>query len=284
MCRLFGFRSIFTSQVHTSLVGANNALMNQSKFNPDGWGVAYYLEDTPHIIKSAQSAINDALFEKVSGIVSSKTVLAHIRKATKGENNILNCHPFQYGKWVFAHNGNIKDFQNLRGKIISEIDSRFQRYLLGDTDSEVFFYFLLTKLEKFIDGKIQTHLLMKEIMQKAMQDLIDLIGPYSAKVGDPDKETYLTFILTNGKDFVAFNGGQPLYYTTHKTKCPESETCEHYEFSCENKVANGRVNHLIISSEPLSNENVWFQTKPGNLLFMDELMKFSLHELNLANT
>ncbi len=282
MCRLFGFRSIFTSQVHSSLVGANNALMNQSKFNPDGWGVAYYLDNTPHIIKSAQAAINDTLFERVSGIVSSKTVLAHIRKATKGENTILNCHPFQFGQWVFAHNGNIKEFAKCRDQLLAGVDRKYQRYLLGETDSELMFYFLLTKLEKFIDGKIQSHLLMREVMEKTMKELIDVVGPYSPKVGDPEKETYLTFILTNGKYFVAFNGGQPLYYTTHKAKCPESDTCEHYEYSCENQVSNGRVNHLIVSSEPLNNENIWFETKPGTLLYMDELMKFSLQDLGLS--
>ncbi len=281
MCRLFGFRSIFSSQVHSSLVGANNALMNQSKFNPDGWGVAYYLEGTPHIIKSAQAAIDDSLFERVSGIVSSQTVLAHVRKATKGLNNILNCHPFQFGQWVFAHNGNIKDFEKYRDQLIQRIDRKYQRYLLGDTDSEVIFYFLLTKLEKFIDGKIQSHLLLREVMEKTLQQLIDIVGPYSPKAGDPQKETYLTFILTNGKYFVAFNGGQPMYYTTHKNKCPESSTCEHYEYSCENKITNGRVNHLIVSSEPLNDENVWFKTKPGTMVYMDELMKFSVQELNL---
>lgn len=284
MCRLFGFRSIFSSQVHSSLIGANNALMNQSKFNPDGWGVAYYVEDTPHVIKSARSAIDDKLFEKVSGIVSSQTVLAHIRRATKGENNILNSHPFQYGKWVFAHNGNIKNFKDYKEKLIKHIDRKYQRYLLGDTDSEVFFYFLLTKLENFIDGKIQSHLLLKQVMEKSLQELIDVIGPYSPIAGDPEKETYLSFILTNGKYFLAFNGGQPLHYTTHKTKCPERQTCEYLEHSCENQVSNGRVNHLIISSEPLNNENVWYETKPGNLLYMDELMKFSLQNLSLKLT
>ena len=103
MCRLFGFRSVINSQVHSSLLHAENALHDQSQRHPDGWGIAYYLERVPHLVKSSDTALNDQLFKRVSGVVSSHTVMAHIRKATQGEHTILNSHPFQYGNWIFAH-------------------------------------------------------------------------------------------------------------------------------------------------------------------------------------
>ena len=62
MCRLFGFRSTVLSQVHRSLVRAENALELQSHEHPDGWGVAYYVHGTPHVVKSSESAVEDALF------------------------------------------------------------------------------------------------------------------------------------------------------------------------------------------------------------------------------
>ena len=68
------------SKVHQSLLKADNALGVQSNIHADGWGVAYYREEAPHIIKSDKAAINDSLFKKVSGIVSSNTVIAHLRK------------------------------------------------------------------------------------------------------------------------------------------------------------------------------------------------------------
>ena len=81
MCRLFGFRSVIPSQVHRSLLSAENALVWQSERHPDGWGVAYFVGGIPHLIKSAETAIQDSLFRRVSGIVSSHTVVAHLRKA-----------------------------------------------------------------------------------------------------------------------------------------------------------------------------------------------------------
>ena len=98
MCRIFGFRSVLLSGVHSSLLSADNALVTQSESHPDGWGVAYYIGDAPHIIRSAHTALNDKLFHKVSGIVSSQTVVAHIRKTTQGDNTVLNTHPLPVWK------------------------------------------------------------------------------------------------------------------------------------------------------------------------------------------
>src|SRR4029077_15509897 len=101
MCRLFGFRSVIPSQVHRSLLAAENALGVQSNQHPDGWGVPFYVDGSPHVTRSPTTALGDALFHRLSGIVSSETVLAHVRKATQGALTVLNCHPFQYGRWVF---------------------------------------------------------------------------------------------------------------------------------------------------------------------------------------
>ena len=77
MCRLFGFRSIIPSHVHRSLVAADNALGAQSEAHPDGWGVAYYVDGAPHVTRMPATALDDHLFQQLSGVVSSETLLAH---------------------------------------------------------------------------------------------------------------------------------------------------------------------------------------------------------------
>jgi len=123
-------------------VNADNAIGRLSENHPDGWGVAYYVEQAPHIIKSENKAIEDKIFQKVSGVVTSHTVLAHIRKATLGHKSILNTHPFQYGPWVFAHNGNIKNFSEHRSDLLKLVAPQFIRFILGETDSEILFFIL----------------------------------------------------------------------------------------------------------------------------------------------
>ena len=133
MCRLFGFRSVLSSHVHTSLVSADNALVSQSERHPDGWGVAYYREGAPHLVKAPHSALACSLFQRVSGVVTSETVVAHLRKATQGELSVINTHPFQYGPWVFAHNGNLKGFATARAALAQALKRRLDA-LLGDGD------------------------------------------------------------------------------------------------------------------------------------------------------
>jgi glutamine amidotransferase len=287
MCRLFGFRSIFSSQIHSSLIGADNALMNQSERHPDGWGVAYYLHNTPHLIKSPEQAIQDSLFKKVSGIVSSQTVLAHLRKATAGEVSLLNCHPFQYGQWVFAHNGNIKNFDQVKDEIQSHIDAPYSKYILGDTDSETLFYFLLSQIKPYLNTeKPLVGDLFEEMLQaisRAIEKLISIIGPICNDESKGNKENFLTFILTDGKAMIAFHGGQKVYYSTHKQRCPERDTCPFLDHSCENPIIKNqsKVNHLLISSEPLQNENVWSPFKLGQMVAVDHQLHYSTHQLSL---
>ncbi|MBW2688172.1 MAG: class II glutamine amidotransferase [Deltaproteobacteria bacterium] len=74
-----------------------------------------------YITRSPATALDDVLFHRVSGIVASETVLAHVRRATNGELSVLNCHPFQYGKWIMAHNGDIQDFAKHRPELVQRV-------------------------------------------------------------------------------------------------------------------------------------------------------------------
>lgn len=281
MCRIFGFRSVLNSQVNKSLISAENALVQQSERHPDGWGVAYYVANSPHIIKSVDSAIEDKLFQRVSGIVSSETVVAHLRKATQGDHTTINTHPFQYGRWVFAHNGNICDFAKYRQALMDKVAPKLRSYILGDTDSEVIFYLILTHLERFTPLHENHHELPDIIsaVRHAIDEIISIIGDYSREEGHEETGNYLTFVLTNGQAMLGFHGGKDIHYSTHKKHCSERDACPFYNNSCENPVSKGKVNHLIFSSEPLRGENIWNLMKAGDLIAIDWQMKIKFSHL-----
>ena len=132
MCRMFGFRSVLKSRVHRSLLSADNALAVQSRAHPDGWGVAYYVNGVPQVTRSTRTAVSDALFRRISGVVSSETVVAHVRQATQGALSPLNCHPFQYGRWIFAHNGDVPDFASHRTALMAHIVAAYGQCLFVD--------------------------------------------------------------------------------------------------------------------------------------------------------
>lgn len=284
MCRLFGFRSIINSQVHSSLVSADNTLHDLSQRHPDGWGVAYFLENTPHLIKSTDCAMEDQLFQKVSGVVSSQTVIAHIRKATQGSHSILNSHPFQYGKWVFAHNGNIKNFTEVKSDLLKLIDHDLKRYILGSTDSEVFFFILLSRIKKVhsLEKPNIDPSLLQSIITETINDIIKIIGDLNHNNQPVETENYLSFLLTSGSVMVGFNGGQDIFACTYKKSCPEKDTCPSYASYCEAAPdSSGKVNHLIFASERISGPNVWNLMQPGEIFGVDKDMKVFKAQMNL---
>jgi glutamine amidotransferase len=266
MCRLFGFRSVIPSKVHRSLLAAENALGTQSNQHPDGWGVAFYVDGAPHVTRSPQTALGDQLFHRLSGVVSSQTVLAHVRKATRGDKTVLNCHPFQYGRWVFAHNGDIPDFDRHRVALMAEVSPELTRFVLGETDSEVLFFMLLSELAG------QRALAENRSASELASALRKMDRKVRSICDTPDNPASLTVVVTNGEAMAAAHGGKDLFLSTYKTRCSDRLHCRSLSPECEAPTTTGKVNHCIISSEPLQGENVWLPLKQGDVVSVDARM------------
>lgn len=269
MCRLLGFRSVLDSQVHRSLMEADNAIAKQSACHPDGWGVAYYASGAPHVVRGTEAAANDHLFRRVSGVITSQTVLAHIRKATQGDLHTLNCHPFQYGRWVLAHNGDVPGFSDLREELMGAVAPKLRRFLLGDTDSELLFHIFLTRLSTRADlARRGTPL---QVVVDALRETVDLAADIVQRAGTG--EPLLTFIVTDGEIMVGHQGGKELHWSTHKQRCPERDGCPFFAAECEAPSRTGYVNHLLLASEPLQGSNVWTPLPVGGIAAVDHFMR-----------
>ena len=278
MCRLFGFRSVLVSKVHSSLVSAENALVQQSNRHPDGWGVAYYVSGAPHIIRSVQTAVHDQLFARVSGIVSSQTVVAHLRKATQGGMSVLETHPFQFGSWVFAHNGNITDFPKHRQVLLSAVDDHLRPFILGETDSELIFFLLLTALSRreLLESEAVSVAALTDCIREVSGIVSGLTGGICSDDGASPEETFLTLLISNGSMLVGYQGGKNLYYSTHKKSCPDRDTCPSFHASCEAPTASGQVvRHLLFSSEPMEGPNEWRSMPFDSVVGVDSSFRVS---------
>ncbi len=276
MCRLFGFRSVIQSQVHRSLVAADNALGQQSSKHPDGWGVAYYVDGAPHVMRSTGTAVNDTIFQRVSGVVMSETVLAHVRRATVGPISVLNCHPFQYGRWVFAHNGDVRGFDRHREQLTREIAPRLRRFILGETDSETLFFLFLTHLSR--SGPLSKRFEIQEVFQ-ALRDTVQQTREICDGPTEEEK-ALLTVMVTDGDTMAAAQGGKELYWSSYKTRCSDRDNCPSLAPECEQPTQSGFVNHLIISSEPLLGENIWIPMRPGEVVGVDWRMRLTQGSLD----
>ena len=268
MCRLFGFRSVIPSKVHRSLLAAENALGVQSNLHPDGWGVAFYVDGSPHVTRSPSTALGDSLFHRLSGVVSSQTVLAHVRKATQGAHTVLNCHPFQYGRWVFAHNGDVPGFDGRREALMAQVAPELQRFVLGETDSEVIFFVFLTLLAERGPLAARHELdVVSNALGRTVQRVRELCDDGKA---DP---ALLTLMVTDGEILAASEGGKNLFWSTYKRRCSDRDRCSSLSAACESPTTSGHVNHFIVSSEPLQGENVWEAFGPGEIVAVDRNMR-----------
>jgi predicted glutamine amidotransferase len=255
MCRLYGFRSSIRSSVHHSLVNADNALARQSERHSHGWGVGFYVDGYPHLIRNDQQAWADSLFRDLSGVVSTRTLIAHIRLATVGAVRVLNCHPFQHGRWCFAHNGEIAGYERpeVRERLGQLVDGRFRRYILGDTDSELLFHIFLSQLARQVDGLGDDGVGLDEV-RDALRITTQLVLAAAPDEQAADaKHNKLTVLLTNGDLMLGYRYKKELHYSTYKARCPERDTCFAFEERlCEKPVERGVVKHLLVTSEPLA--------------------------------
>ena len=80
MCRLYGFRCSAHEPVHAQLVAERNSLRRQSIEHPDGWGIAAYIKGSlPEVAHGLGPAHIDPEFERVSGLLQARAVMAHVR-------------------------------------------------------------------------------------------------------------------------------------------------------------------------------------------------------------
>src|SRR5215217_3401341 len=114
--------------------------------NGDGFGVGWYGPDTgtPAVFHSIEPAWNDRNLREVAGHVESPLFLAHIRASTGTAVQQTNCHPFRYEKWLWVHNGLVRDFHLIKRELALAVDGSLYPSIEGSTDSELLFYLALT--------------------------------------------------------------------------------------------------------------------------------------------
>jgi predicted glutamine amidotransferase len=151
MCRLLGYSSP-TATTFEQVVGKNfDEFVSLAKDHCDGWGIATTDNHKASLYKEPVAATKSEHFKEQLEKHKSNAALLHLRWATEGmpvtENNT---HPFTYQDITFIHNGSITPPTALDPLI----DKKYLSLAKGTTDSERYFLYLLTQIEKhgFIDG------------------------------------------------------------------------------------------------------------------------------------
>ncbi len=152
MCRWLAY-SGSPLTIHDLLYKPEHSLIDQSLHstmgvettNGDGFGVGWYgVGDEPGVYHSVEPAWNDRNLRDMSQHISSSLVFAHIRASTGTAVQETNCHPFRHGKWLWQHNGAIREFQTIKRDLVLAVDPSLYASIEGSSDTEVFFHLALT--------------------------------------------------------------------------------------------------------------------------------------------
>jgi glutamine amidotransferase len=119
--------------------------MGAETTNGDGFGVGWYDQTrTPGFFHSIEPAWNDRNLQELARHVRSHLIFAHIRASSGSPVQQTNCHPFRHGRWLWMHNGVIRDFHKIKRDLVLAVDPELYPFIEGSTDSETLFYLAKT--------------------------------------------------------------------------------------------------------------------------------------------
>ncbi len=130
---------------HSLIDQSLHSRLGATTTNGDGFGVGWYDGgEEPGLYRSVHPAWNDRNLRDLAAHISAPVFFAHIRASTGTPIQETNCHPFRHGRWLFMHNGAVREFEKVRRDLMLEIDPELFPLLQGSADSEVLFLLALT--------------------------------------------------------------------------------------------------------------------------------------------
>ncbi|MGV7208454.1 class II glutamine amidotransferase [Oxalobacteraceae bacterium A2-2] len=252
MCQLLGMNCNVPTDIVFSFTGF--ALRGgRTDTHHDGWGIAFFEGAGVRHFVDHQAAVDSPIAELIKRYpIKSKNVIAHIRKATQGHVALENCHPFVrelWGRyWVFAHNGDLKEFSPV-------LDGPY--HPVGSTDSERAFCYLLQELRRRF-GERQPPL---AALRAALGELAAGIAAHGT----------FNMMLSSGSELFAHCSTNLVYLVRQHPfdTARLSDQDMQVDFS-EVTTPSDRV--AIIVTAPLTTNEQWTAFQPGELkLFIDGL-------------
>jgi predicted glutamine amidotransferase len=215
------------------------------KINLDGYGIGFYNDGVPKTYKNINPSWSDTNLLNMLPFVNTNLIMVHIRAINEcrnyvsGDNHVdnhyndtikqnylapvhmYNCHPFTYDKYMFSHNGHLKEFNNgkSRKKLINRISDKFIVNIIGNTDSEYIFYLILTFVFEGFN------------VVDSIKEAIKFINSLN-----PDSVFTMNVLFTDGLNIITT---RYINNTDHKPPSLYMSNCGEY---------------ITISSEPLSKE------------------------------
>lgn len=245
MCELFALNSRQPAAATFSLSGFA-ARGGRTADHVDGWGVAFHDGDHCEVVVEDCPAAESELARRLGREpVRVRNILAHVRKATQGVRAMENCHPFRRSfagrTWVFAHNGDLKDFHPV-------LDGSFVP--AGQTDSERAFCWLMQRLQQHFGSHLPD-----------WPELAATLTPWIHEVAEHGR---FNLLLTDGRAMLA-HASTRLHWLLRRPPFGHVSLRDG-DLSVDLAAVNGPADRMaLVSTEPLTHGEAWQAFAPGEV-------------------
>ena len=240
MCQLLGMNCNTPTDILFSFEGFHRR-GGLTDHHADGWGIAFFEKCGVRLFIDDQASASSPVAHLVRHYpIKSENVIAHIRKATQGEVNLANCHPFlreMWGQyWIFAHNGNLLNFA-------PELEKTEHRFYtpVGTTDSERAFCYLLNALRNRWASPPSLPDLFQEV-----QGLTEHIRQFGV----------FNFMLSNGQYLLAHCSTQ-LHYIVRQAPFAEAHLVDEDMSVDFASLTTEKDRVAVIATQPLTDNEEW---------------------------
>lgn len=249
MCQLLGMNCNVPTDICFSFTGFR-ARGGLTDVHRDGWGIAFFEGRGARLFLDPQPSAQSPIAELVHNYpIRSRNVIAHIRKATQGQVSLENTHPFMrelWGRhWIFAHNGNLLDFD-------PPLDGLYLP--VGNTDSERAFCWLLQSLRRRF-GQTPPP---PEALFQALLELTREVGRHGE----------CNYLLSNGERLFAHCSNQLTYLIRQapfrKAHLKDQDVTVDF---ADITTPDDRV--AVIATQPLTDDEHWITLPPGSLWWFE---------------
>lgn len=241
MCQLLGMNANTPTDVMFSFTG----LATRADEHKDGFGIAFFEDRGLRLFVDHHGARASPVAELVKHYpIKSDNVIAHIRKATQGRVALENTHPFVrelWGRyWVFAHNGDLKNFH-------PRLHGSFRP--VGDTDSESALCWLMQELAK---------------AHAAVPTITELTRTLAELLPQPASHGAFNLLLSNGQALWA-HGSTRLHWLQRRHPFSRAQLADE-DLSVDFAALTTPSDRVaVVATEPLTTGEAWHTMAPGEL-------------------
>ncbi|KAK9839468.1 hypothetical protein WJX81_003920 [Elliptochloris bilobata] len=186
--------------------GSMHGHLSLGSLNGDGFGIGWYSDSivakatdpTPCVFTSVTPAWNNENLGRLSCKIVSPLVFAHVRAAMPGMPvSEQNCHPFQWGRYLFMHNGMVGGFMRIRRALLATLsDAAYDTVQSFHSDSAICFSIFLHHLPSL--SVVQT----PQALLQAMEATINTVLA-SQRAAGVTEVSLLNFVVSDGSTMLA---------------------------------------------------------------------------------